>query len=190
MSGAAPVTGTRSADGSHVTYPGVLPHTDLQVAATATGVKEAIVLDAPEAAHEWTFPLDLDGLTPVQLHDGSIDLRDTAGKTVERIPHAYAYDAKVDRRSGDPATTYDVDYRLRHDTAGWSLTVTLDPAWLHDPARRFPVTVDPTVVDGWTTTYAESGYDQDHSFEQTIKAGSYDAGPHSAAAYINHWDTA
>ncbi|SCD50642.1 intein C-terminal splicing region [Streptomyces sp. TverLS-915] len=190
LSGAAPVTGSRSADGSHVTYPGVLPHTDLQVAATATGVKEAIVLDAPEAAHEWTFPLHLDGLTPVQLHDGSIDLRDAAGKTVERIPHAYAYDAKVDRRSGDPATTYDVAYRLRHGTAGWSLTVALDPAWLRDPARRFPVTVDPTVVDGWTTTYAESGYDQDHSFEQTIKAGSYDAGPHSAAAYINHWDTA
>lgn len=190
LSGAAAVTGTPAADASHVTYPDVLDHTDLQVAATVSGLKEAIVLKSPEAGNKWTFPLNLEGLTPVQRADGSVDLRDTAGKTVERIPHAYAYDAKVDLRSGDPATTYDVTYDLKKTKDGYALGVTLDADWLHSPARRFPVTVDPTVQDGWTTTYTESGYNQDHSFEQTVKVGSYDSGPHSAVAYINHWDTA
>jgi len=190
LKGAQSVKGT--ADGSRVTYENVLTDTDLQVAPTATGVKEAIVLRSADAANSWTFPLDLKGLTPVQTKSGSIDLRNAAGKTVERIPASYAYDAKVNKRSGDPATTYDVTTKLVHDKDGYALKVTLDDSWLHDSRRVFPVTVDPTVTDGWTTTYAESGSGNnvDHSYEQTIKVGSYDSGTHSANSFVNHWDTA
>ncbi|MFJ5268379.1 LamG-like jellyroll fold domain-containing protein [Streptomyces sp. NPDC088358] len=185
---AASVQGT--ANGSRVTYENVLTDTDLQVAPTATGVKDAVVLRSADAGNSWTFPLDLKGLTPVHTKGGSIDLRDSAGRTVERVPASYAYDSKVDRRSGDPATTHDVTTELVHDKDGYALKVTLDDAWLHDPHRAFPVTVDPTVTDGWTTTYAESGAAGDHSYEQTIKVGSYDSGTHSAVSYVNHWDTA
>ncbi|MFJ9628913.1 LamG-like jellyroll fold domain-containing protein [Streptomyces sp. NPDC101175] len=178
--------------GSRVTYPGVLTDTDLQVAPTATGVKEAVVLHSADAGDSWTFPLRLKGLNPVQNKDGSIVLRDAAGKTVERVPSSYAYDSKVDPRSGDPTTTHDVTTTLVRDGGGYALKITLDETWLKDTHRVFPVTVDPTVDDGWTTTYAESGSDAtgDHSYEQTIKVGSYDSGTHSAASYINHWDTA
>ncbi|NUS09891.1 MAG: Teneurin-1 [Streptomyces sp.] len=185
LQGAAKVTGTVT--GSEVTYAGTLPQTDLVLAPSATGLKESVVLHSARAANSWTFPLSLHGLTPVQSKDGSIDLRDAAGRTVARIPRGYAYDSKVDPRSGDPATTYAVTYRLVHTAAGTALKVVLDPAWLHDPARVFPVTVDPTIVDGWTTTYAESGNGGDHSFEQTVKVGSYDSGTHSANAFVNHW---
>ncbi|MFG2149532.1 LamG-like jellyroll fold domain-containing protein [Streptomyces sp. NPDC048696] len=185
LQGAAPVAG--KADGSEVTYAGTLPGTDLVVAPTATGVKEAVVLHSARAANSWTFPLTLKGLTAVQAKDGSIDLRDANGKVTERIPAAYAYDSKVDPHSGDPATTHAVTYQLAGEAGHQVLKVTLDAAWLHDAARVFPVTVDPTITDGWTTTYAESGAPGDHSFEQTVKIGSYDSGPHSAAAYVNHW---
>ncbi|QIY96386.2 LamG-like jellyroll fold domain-containing protein [Streptomyces sp. S1D4-11] len=188
LKGAASVKGT--ADGSRVTYENVLTDTDLQVAPTATGVKDAVVLRSSDAGNSWTFPLDLKGLTPVQTKSGSIDLRDSAGKTVERIPSSYAYDSKVNPRSGDPATTHDVTTELVHDKDGYALKVTLDDSWLHDARRVFPVTVDPQVTDGWTTTYAESGAAGDHSYEQTVKVGSYDSGTHSAAGYVNHWDTA
>ncbi|MFJ2631624.1 LamG-like jellyroll fold domain-containing protein [Streptomyces sp. NPDC087422] len=186
LSGAADVTAAVSGD--RVTYPDALPRTDLVVAPSATGVKEAVVLHAASAANSWLFPLRLQGLTPVQVKDGSVELRDAAGKVTARIPRAYAYDSKVDRRSGEPTTTYAVDYRLVADHGGTALKVTLDPAWLHDPARVFPVTVDPSIVDGWTTTYAESGNPAgDHSFEQTVKIGSYDSGTHSANTFVNHW---
>ncbi|MET7484287.1 LamG-like jellyroll fold domain-containing protein [Streptomyces sp. NPDC005538] len=190
LKGAQAVEGT--ADGSLLTYAGVLTDTDLQVAPTATGVKEAVVLHSADAGNSWTFPLHLKGLTPVQNKDGSIVLRDAAGKTVERVPSSYAYDSKVDPRSGDPTTTHDVTTTLVRDGSGYALRITLDDAWLKDAHRVFPVTVDPTVTDGWTTTYAESGSDAtgDHSYEQTIKVGSYDSGTHSAASYVNHWDTA
>ncbi|WP_316743236.1 LamG-like jellyroll fold domain-containing protein [Streptomyces sp. MK7] len=190
LKGAAPVKGT--ADGSTVTYAGALDATDLKVAPTATGVKESVVLHSAVAGNSWTFPLSLKGLTPVQHENGWTDLRDSAGRTVERIPPAYAYDSKVDPRSGDPATTHDVTSELVQSKDGYALKVTLDSRWLHDAHRVFPVTVDPTVDDGWTTTYAESGSgnDGDHSYEQTIKAGSYDSGTHSAVSFWNHWDTA
>ncbi|MFF8944220.1 LamG-like jellyroll fold domain-containing protein [Streptomyces sp. NPDC014864] len=190
LQGAAPVRGT--AHGSTVTYGGVLDATDLKLSPTATGVKESVVLHSADAANSWTFPLTLKGLTPVQHKNGWIDLRNSAGKTVERIPPAYAYDSKVNRRSGDPATTHDVTSELVHGKDGYALKVTLDSRWLHDSHRVFPVTVDPTVTDGWTTTYAESGAGNnvDHSYEQTIKVGSYDSGTHSANSFVNHWDTA
>ncbi|WKX09791.1 LamG-like jellyroll fold domain-containing protein [Streptomyces sp. NL15-2K] len=189
LKGAAPVKGT--ADGSTVTYGHVLDATDLKLAPTATGVKESVVLDSADADNSWTFPLTLEGLTPVQhTENGWIDLRDPAGETVERIPPAYAYDSKVNPRSGDPATTHLVTTELVHDQDGYALKVTLDSAWLHAEDRVFPVTVDPTVDDGWTTTYAESGAAGDHSYEQTVKVGSYDSGTHSANSFVNHWDTA
>jgi RHS repeat-associated protein len=185
LKGAAKVTG--AVTGSEVTYAGALPHTDLVLAPTTTGVKEAVVLHSAQAAGSWTFPLSLKGLTPVQAKDGSIELRAADGTVTARIPRAYAYDSKVDRRSGEPTTTYAVTYRLVRDHGATALQVTLDPTWLHDPARVFPVTVDPTITDGWTTTYAESGNAGDHSFEQTVKVGSYDSGTHSANAFVNHW---
>ncbi|MFI5973000.1 LamG-like jellyroll fold domain-containing protein [Streptomyces sp. NPDC051452] len=186
---AAPVKG--SAHGSTVTYGDVLDATDLSVSPTATGVKESVVLRSADAGNSWTFPLTLKGLTPVQHgRNGWTDLRDATGKTRERIPPAYAYDAKVNRRSGDPTTTHDVTTELVHSKDGYALKVTLDSRWLHDPRRVFPVTVDPTVSDGWTTTYAESGAAGDHSYEQTLKIGSYDSGTHSAIGFVNHWDTA
>ncbi|MFD4602086.1 LamG-like jellyroll fold domain-containing protein [Streptomyces sp. NPDC058464] len=189
LQGAAPVKGT--ADGSTVTYHGVLADTDLALSPTATGVKESVVLDSADADNTWTFPLTLKGLTPVQQQNGWTDLRDSAGKTVERIPPAYAFDSKVNPRSGDPATTHDVTTKLVRTDSGYALRITLDKGWLHSAKRLFPVTVDPTVDDGWTTTYVESGYAaQDRSYEQTIKVGSYDSGTHSAISLVNHWDTA
>ncbi|MFF8592679.1 LamG-like jellyroll fold domain-containing protein [Streptomyces sp. NPDC015220] len=189
LDGAAPVKG--AAHGSTVTYGSVLDATDLKLSPTATGVKESVVLHSADAANSWTFPLTLKGLTPVQRKkNGWTDLRDASGRTVERIPPAYAYDSKVDRRSGEPTTTHDVTTELVHAEDGYALKVTLDSGWLHDSRRVFPVTVDPTVADGWTTTYAESGAPGDHSYEQTIKVGSYDSGTHSAIGFVNHWDTA
>lgn len=186
LRGAASVTGTAS--GSTVTYPGIEPGTDLAVEPTPTGLKESIVLHSAQAGNSWVFPLDLKGLTPKPGQSGAIDLVDGSGKTVEEIPPAYAYDSKVNPKSGDPATTYAVSYRLETSGGKTSLAVTLDPKWLASPDRVFPVTVDPTMTDNWQTTYAESGVTAgDHSSEQSIKIGSYDAGTHDANSFISTW---
>ncbi|MBW8482523.1 LamG-like jellyroll fold domain-containing protein [Actinomadura parmotrematis] len=185
LQGAAPVT--PSVSGSVVTYPGVLPSTDLSVWPTSTGMKESIVLRDANASNTWVFPLRLKGVKARRAADGSIELVDAAGTAKGRIPAAYAFDSKIDERSGEGASTHAVAYGLIQKDGAPALTVTLDDAWLHAPERVFPVTVDPSYdnVFTWTTTYAESGIDPgDHSMEQTIKIGSYDSGPHSAHAFL------
>ncbi|GAA4235731.1 hypothetical protein GCM10022254_43610 [Actinomadura meridiana] len=183
--GAAPVTPTAS--GPVVTYAGVLPSTDLALWPTATGMKESIVLRSAEAGNIWTFPLKLKGLKLRKAADGSIELVDGSGKAAGRIPAAYAFDSKIDKRSGEGATTHAVTYGLTEVDGDPALTVTLDQNWLHAPERVFPVTVDPSYNNllTWATTYVESGITPgDHSMEETIKVGSWDAGPHSANSFL------
>ncbi|WP_396447698.1 LamG-like jellyroll fold domain-containing protein [Actinomadura sp.] len=185
LQGAAPVAPTVS--GSVVTYPRVLPSTDLSMWPTATGMKESIVLHSADAGNFWVFPLKLTGLKPRKAADGSIELVDGSGKAAGRIPAGYAYDSKIDKRSGEGASTHAVTYGLTEVDGKPALTVTLDAKWLHAPERVFPVTVDPSYnnILTWSTTYAESGIDPgDHSTEQTIKVGSWDAGPHSANSFL------
>jgi RHS repeat-associated protein len=183
LTGAAAVAPVVS--GSTVSYPGVLPETDLVVQPTTIGLKESLVLHSARAPDRWTFPLALTGLAPVQARDGSIDLVDASGQTKAVIPPAYAFDSKVNPVSGEPATTDAVSYQLTTVAGHPVLVATLDPAWLHDPARVFPVTVDPSTYSAnAVTTYAESNNPGNHSAEETIKIGSYDAGPDSANSFL------
>lgn len=183
LAGAAAVPPAVS--GSEATYPNVLPATDLVLRPTAIGTKESLVLRSASAPNSWTFPLALTGLTPVPAKNGSIDLVNASGSTMVVIPPAYAYDSKVNRLSGEPAMTNAVTYRLTQLAGKPVLAVTLDPAWLHDPARVFPVTVDPSTYSvNAVTTYAELTNPGDHSTGPTIKIGSYNAGPDSANSFL------
>jgi len=171
-------------NGPAANYAEVLPGTDLALEPTATGLKESLVLHSATAPNTWVFPLTLDGLTPRLEADGSVSLLDGAGAMRQRIPRGYAFDSKVDPVSGMPATTYAVGYELTTADGKPSLKVTLDPKWLADPARVFPVTVDPTFTESSASTYAEIGAPGDHSMEKVVKIGSYNSGPDSANTFL------
>ncbi|MGW4286258.1 LamG-like jellyroll fold domain-containing protein [Streptomyces sp. NPDC004673] len=188
LEGAAKVAGV--AKGSTVAYPGVLPDTDLELTSTSVGLRQALVLHSADAANSWVFPLHLKGLTAELNKAGGVDLRDASGKGVASIPSAYAFDSKIDKVSGERATTHAVSYELVTSHGESALRMTLNPAWLHAKARRFPVTVDPdtSVWDYVHSTYTESGYPvADRSQEQTLKIGSYDSGSHSAVSFVQDW---
>jgi large repetitive protein len=186
LEGAAHVQGTAS--GNTVMYGGVLPSTDMQMVSTTIGLRQSLILADAGAASTWTYDLSLTGLSARLLADGSVSLVDGFGKTKVIIPAGYAYDSKTDPRSGTPASTHAVTYQLKHSPLGVQLVVALDPAWLHDPARVFPVTVDPDEVAdaiGYTT-YAESGAGNggDHSMDDTMMIGSTDSGTTKAVSYV------
>lgn len=184
LSGAA--AARPSVSGSTITYANVSRATDVVLSPTAAGLKESLILHSAAAGGSWTFPLTLTGLTARQATDGSIGLFDKSGKQAATIPHAYAYDSKVDPATGSPAGTHALTYRLQTAAGRQQLVVTLDSAWLNDPARVFPVTVDPTVGGAGeaVTTYVEAPTAADHSMEPTIKIGSPDAGAHKDAAFV------
>ncbi|MCP2303843.1 RHS repeat-associated core domain-containing protein [Actinokineospora globicatena] len=138
--------------GSTITYPGVLPGADLRLDSQAGGVKETMVLASPDAPHSWLFPLRLRGLTAAVV-DNRVVLTDERGVERGVVPAGYMTDSAVNPRTGDPATSTGVRYSIVDDTAaGPALKVDLDSAWLRDPARRYPVLVDPSVEQATATS--------------------------------------
>jgi len=210
LAGAAAVHAVVSA--SAITYPAVLPSTDLVAFSTAVGSRESLVLHSALASSSWTYPLDLRGLQAVPAADGAVDLVTASGKVEAFIPAGYAYDASVIADSGQRGNTAAVSYQLVSYQGAPALRVTLAPAWLRSPARRFPVTVSQaaiqvaaagsvapqaltqagtaapaTSVNGASqgvTTYAESDDPGDHSGEELMNVGSPDSGTHKAVSYV------
>ncbi|MCS0637856.1 LamG domain-containing protein [Streptomyces sp. LP05-1] len=182
LRGAAGAEPAVAADGT-VTYPGVLPATDLQLVPLAEGFKENIVLRSRDAANSWLFPLDAKGLTPRIADDGDVEFTAADGTVTATIPHAYMTDAKTDPRSTDPVQSRAVSYELTTADGKPALRLTADRAWLDAPERVYPVTVDPTVTAS-NSTYAQNTIAGDHSTENILKVGSYDSGTNQAVSFL------
>ncbi|MCD4523479.1 hypothetical protein [Nocardioides sp. cx-173] len=134
-------------DGAEATFDDVDGADEVTYAVTNSGLKEDILLEsAPstsDPALEYTYSLDASaGITPVMAEEGSIEFRDAAGDVKVLMPVAYMFDSAAP----DPAFSYDVDYDLAPTGSGWEVTVTPDMDWLLDPARVYPVTVDPSLA--------------------------------------------
>ena len=137
-------------DGSTVTYPAAAGGADLVYEVTSTTLQENLVLaKAPAGGFSVTFTLKTGGLTAVQRGDGSIAFVGRGGADGREyfvMPAPYMFDSKDDagfdvgkvmsRKVGQTVTQ-------RGNTA--EITLTADAAWLADPARVYPVTIDPTV---------------------------------------------
>ncbi|WP_251066835.1 DNRLRE domain-containing protein, partial [Streptomyces sp. ISL-36] len=182
LRGAAKGEPTVAANGT-VTYAGVLPETDVELVPLAEGFKENIVLRSARAGNSWVFPLAVKGLTPRIAADGDVEFTDATGKVTATIPHAYMEDSRIDPRSGDAAQSRAVTYELTSVDGKPALRTTADRGWLEDPARVFPVTVDPTVTAS-NSTYAQNTIGGDHSTETQIKVGSYDSGTNKTNSFL------
>ncbi|GAB3143529.1 hypothetical protein GCM10027290_19980 [Micromonospora sonneratiae] len=171
LAGAAKVTPVVAGD--TVTYADALAGVDLRFESRATEVKESIVLRSAAAPTSYVFPMRLRGLTPKLAADGSVTLHDRRGTVRATIPAGYMEDSRFDPQTGAFTRSYGVRYELV-DAGGPALKVTIDGAWLRDPARVFPVTVDPTTTFGATgDTYAYSTQPGNHGSENELLAGTW-----------------
>ena len=153
LAGASSVTGVTS--GSSVTYPGILPQTDVTETATATGISETLTLHSAQAGASWLFPLKVTGLTP-SLDGDAVDLKDSAGSVAWVIPPAVARSGPVNLADGDAQASSVLTYQLVPDSGGTALQMTLDKSWLDAPGRAFPVVIDPTFSpNASTSTYVQ-----------------------------------
>src|SRR5581483_12320178 len=95
------------------------------------------------------------GLTARTEADGSISLRDATGAVQLTIPAGRMWDSNYDAARVSPesnATTYE----LITVNGGPALRMTANSAWVHDPARVFPIMVDPTAQPPSTgSTYVQ-----------------------------------
>ncbi|XVV02717.1 LamG-like jellyroll fold domain-containing protein [Actinosynnema sp. CA-248983] len=180
--GLAGATGVEArVEGTVVTYPDVRGGVDLELEATPNGIKETLILDSADAPTEWDFPLRLNGLT-ASLDAGSVVLKDAADVVKAVVPPGFMEDSAIDPRSGEGARSRGVTYRLDGDV----LHVSLDKAWLSDPARVFPVKADPSVVSHRTdgSTFVQSPWNADYSGDPTFSVGTYDGGSSKANGFL------
>lgn len=138
----APVTGKGKAvrgnvDEAEIAFEGVAPGLGMELAATASGVKEDLVLANADAPTKYDFTLGLQGLSAVEA-GGGVHFLDKADQVVAAVPAGFMVDA-----AGE--LSEDVVMKLTGPKDAPVLRVEVDEKWLTDPARVFPVQVDPTV---------------------------------------------
>jgi RHS repeat-associated protein len=189
LDGVSPTPSPPIVVGPAITYPQVFPHADLQLTARADGLKEQIVLTSKEAPDTFVFPLDLQGLVPEIDQEGEVVYRDSSGAERARTPGGSMEDSHLDPHTGDGAISNGVSYALISYGAGLALKATLDRAWLDDPARIYPVKVDPSFTTANTSeddTYVMSTFHADYASDALLKVG-YDGSGHKARAFM-HFD--
>lgn len=124
---------------SSLLYENLFDKADLEYIVAESSLKENIIVNERDSSYVYSFLLDPDGLIPVQMETGSIELRDSNDKAVFVIPAGYMFDANGD---SSMEVVYDLE---RVDDGKYILTVTGDAEWINDETRAFPVTIDPPI---------------------------------------------
>jgi len=125
------------------TYEGEGNAPSFEFTGLSDGLKEGIELSGPAQASTYTYQLSAsDGLRPSLAEDGGVQFRDSEGKTVVLLPAPVMSDSAG-------AESRAVKYELGPEEEGhWKLSVIADREWLQRPDRKFPVVIDPTIVQG------------------------------------------
>ena len=123
-------------------YPNVAANVDLEYILDSVYLKENVVLKTPSAANSFRLTYAVGDLTAQQVSEQEIALRDADGETVFTLYAPCMVDANMAASGG-------VTLKLLSEQNG-ELTVqlTADSAWLQDPARSYPVRIDPYVFQG------------------------------------------
>jgi len=175
-------------DGTRATYPGVEPGVDLVQEVTRTGfehflmIRDRAAADAAAAqavggTYQLRIPVRAKGLTPVARADGGIDFVDAKGAAVQTVVAPRAWDAELVAQAGVPAN--EIHPSMVFDAKGGSgkgdLVLSIDAAWLSDPARQFPITVDPTTTLAAShDTWVQSNITSAQAGSTELRVGTYD----------------
>jgi RHS repeat-associated protein len=129
-------------------YRGAWPGVTIVYQPTATGLKESLVLDSISAsAGKFRFDLSLPaGSRATQLQSGEIDILDQTGKILFEIPKGYMRDSRFESAGATDTLSWKVTTTLGRDSSGTYIQIEPDQAWLSQPYRTWPVTIDPSVT--------------------------------------------
>src|SRR5258708_6221532 len=136
----------RIASGSSASYASALPGIDASYRVTSTGLDESLLVQQrPTGPLSITYDLAATGLALSANADGSVNAFDASGGLAFLLPGPGMREARGGtRRPGPPNSNVAVS--LTGGAGRYQLTYTPDQAWLQDPARRYPLTLDPSVT--------------------------------------------
>ena len=181
--------------GRAVRYRRALAGADVSVSLTASGFEESVVLPDASGPAAHTLRFTVPAGVSAQQGVGGVQFTDRSGGQVALLGDGVAVDSTDSGGTGSGSVggaESPVRSRLLSQTDRVVLVaVQVDPAWLADPARVFPVTVDPVFAtqtsaggasaDTWvSTSYANTP--QDASTE--LRVGTPDGGRSVARSYL------
>jgi RHS repeat-associated protein len=194
--------------GSTVTYKAAVGGEDLALSLVADGVEEALTLPDARAGATYRAELTLAaGLSAANGAAGGVDVVDASGMVVATFADGVAYDATGGgHRAMTPATVRLVSVGPAPASAPAdvlaqglgaaqvaTVEVGIDPAWLADGARVFPVVVDPTLTTvppistttaGWDTYISSASPTTANGTYPHIAVGTTDAGASKTRALL------
>ncbi len=181
----AGASGAGAVSGSTDTYAGALPGVDVSYTASADTVKEALVLHSASAAASYSFDVRASaGLSASLAKSGAVEFRDRAGA----LALAFAPPVAVDHAGQASRATF----ALAQVAGGWHVTVLVPAAWLADPARAFPVVVDPTVTFTGASQdcymWSGSGANSPYCFNPTLDPIGYHSHSSQNARTLMLWN--
>ncbi|MFL5911696.1 MAG: DNRLRE domain-containing protein [Gaiellaceae bacterium] len=150
--------GTGTVKGDTQKIDNALPDVGLITRAESTGLEQTLSLASAKAQNQFTYRLSVSGgLRPRTNADGAIDFVDSHGQP------KLALNAPAMRDSAGVWSSA-LKMKLEHQGGDYAAVLTIDRGWLGDPARKYPVMVDPAVIhmeNKGDTRWRESGADLD-----------------------------
>lgn len=143
----------RTISGSQASYADIVNGVSASYSILPEGLKENLVISSrPAHPQVFTFDLTTGDLVLSELPNSSIEAVDPSGKVQYTINAPWMHDAATPL-SPEGATSASVGVTLTGGSGHYRMTYTPNAAWLDDPARRYPVTLDPSL----TYSYAYGG---------------------------------
>lgn len=172
-------------DSDTATYPQALNGVDLEYRSQSDGVKETLVLHSAGVPTSYDFAVSLSkGLTLASAPDGGLVATDTASRRQLTFSAPSVTDSSGTSRGFSKAATR---LSLSGPADAPTVRLSLDPAWLADPARVFPIRLDPSYDTVATaSTYVNSGSTGTNYSAATVRRVGVDTAGESNNTLISY----
>ena len=179
-------------DGTRATYRDAAPGLDVVVESRRSGFEQltvirdeaaldALVASAGDGVVSWSLPVKTKGLTARAEEDGSVSFVEARVWWSHGSRCRWRGTRRWTRRRGEGQRLHGWRGRDPEGQGAGGVDVDPDRQWLTDPARVFPITVDPTYATGANSyplfdTYVQRGNTYDSSAESELRVGTSDGG--------------
>ncbi len=134
------------AAGNRATYATVMPGVDAVFDVRPDTIEETLRLASPSVPRSYTWSVTLSHGVSLRLEaDRAASLIDSAGTVVGSLPAPVLRDSSTDP---DTSTSTAAHYTITGTAPQYVVTISIDGNWLDDPARVFPVSLDPSTTFG------------------------------------------
>jgi RHS repeat-associated protein len=149
-------------DKNSISYEKISGDVSLRYTVTAEKVKEEIIIPSSESPMSYSYSYKGYGLKPEFDENQLLQFVDAKGSTKVTMSTPFVEDS-----NGEISYDIKTDYKIAGNHV--NVTVSLNPAWMKDPKRAYPVVLDPTL---WTPARVGDAYVDEYGANNTYGTGA------------------